>query len=135
MMKKSKKETGADFWIYARSFLHTYLPKVRNLSPNTIESYKQSLNFYINYLETQIGIERQDMTFDCLNRKHVKNFLVWMHEVKYLATKTCNLRLTALKSLMEYCADEDITLVAIYNEVCSVRGMKEQKKPIVYHEC
>jgi site-specific recombinase XerD len=33
---------------------------------------------------------------------------------------------------MEYCADEDITLVSVYNEVCSVRGMKEHKKSILY---
>ena len=55
-----------------------------------------------------------------------------MSEVQNLAVKTCNLRLTALKSFMEYCADEDITLVAIYNDVCSVRGMKEHKKAILY---
>lgn len=55
-----------------------------------------------------------------------------MHEANHLTAKTCNLRLTALKSLTEYCADEDLTLVAIYNDVCSVRGMKEQKKAILY---
>lgn len=132
MTGKIKKQTGPDFWQYARSFLHTYLPKVRNLSQNTIDSYKQSMTYYINYLETQLKMERQDVTFDCLSRKHVKSYLVWMNEMQNLVAKTCNLRLTALKSFMEYCADEDITLVAIYNEVCSVRGMKEHKKPILY---
>lgn len=129
---KSKKQTKPDFWQYARSFLHIYLPKVRSLSQNTIDSYKQSISYYIHYLETQIGIERRHITFDSLNRKHVKDYLVWMNEVKNLADKTCNLRLTALKSFMEYCADEDITLVAIYNDVRSVRGIKEQKKPVLY---
>ena len=129
-MKKNKK--GPDFWFYARSFLHTYLPKVRNLSQNTIESYKQSLTYYVDYLNDQMGIERQEVTFECLCRKNVKNYLVWMQEVQRLAVKTCNLRLTALKSFMEYCAAEDITLVAIFNDLCSVRGMKEQKKAILY---
>lgn len=55
-----------------------------------------------------------------------------MNESQHLAAKTCNLRLTALKSFMEYGADEDITLVANYNEVRSVRGMKEYKKAILY---
>lgn len=132
MTKKSKKQITSNFWLYARSFLYTYLPKVRNLSQHTIVSYKQSLTFYINYLETQMGIKRPDITFECLSRKHVKNFLIWMHEMQHLSAKTCNLRLTALKSFMEYCADEDITLVTIYNDVCSVHGMKEHKKPIVY---
>lgn len=129
---KSKKHIEPNFWQYARSFLHIYLPKVRNLSQNTIDSYKQSLSYYIDYLETQKGIMRQNITFDCLDRNHVKNYLVWMNEIKNLAAKTCNLRLTALKSFMEYCADEDITLVAIYNDVRSVRGLKEHKKPVIF---
>jgi integrase/recombinase XerD len=132
MTRKNKKQAGPDFWQYARSFLHTYLPKVRNLSQHTIASYKQSMTCYINYLETQLEMERQNITFDYLSRKHVKAYLVWMNEVQHLAAKTCNLRLTALKSFMEYCADEDITLVANYNEVCSVRGMKEYKKAVLY---
>lgn len=132
MARKNKNRNGPDFWLYARSFLHVYLPKVRNLSQNTIGSYKQSITYYIDYLKNQMGIERQDVTFDCLNRKNVKNYLVWMKEVQNLAVKTCNLRLTALKSFMEYCADEDITLVTIYNDICSVRGMKEHKKSVLY---
>lgn len=132
MAKKNKNRNDADFWLYARNFLHVYLPKIRNLSHNTIDSYKQSMTYYIDYLKNKMGIERQDVTFDCLNRKNVKNYLVWMHEVQNLADKTCNLRLTALKSFMEYCSDEDITLVSIYNDVCSVRGLKEPKKTILY---
>lgn len=132
MARKNKKRDGADFWLYARSFLHIYLPKVRNLSQNTIASYKQSMTYYMNYLKDQMGLERQDITFDSLNRKNVKNYFVWMNEVQNLAAKTCNLRLTALKSFLEYCADEDITLVTICNEVCSIRGMKEHKKSVLF---
>lgn len=132
MARKSENRNASDLWLYARSFLHIYLPKIRNLSQNTIASYKQSMTYYIDYLKNQMGIERQDVTFECLSRKYVKNYLVWMNEVQNLAVKTCNLRLTALKSFVEYCADEDITLVSIYNDVCSVRGMKEYKKAILY---
>lgn len=132
MMKKNKTQAQPDFWQYARSFLHAYLPTARNLSPHTIASYKQSMTCYIHYLEAQWGVERQNVSFDDFSRKQVKAYLVWMNEVQHLAAKTCNLRLTALKSFMEYSADEDITLVANYNEVCSVRGMKEYKKAVLY---
>ena len=131
-MKNKKKQNVPEFWLYARSFLHVYLSKVRNLSQNTIDSYKQSMTYFIDYLKNQMGIGREDVTFECLSRKNVKNYLIWMNEAQNLAVSTCNLRLSALKSFMEYYADEDITLVAIYNDVCSVRGMKEHKKPILY---
>lgn len=132
MARKNKDQNDPNFWLYARSFLQVYLPKIRNLSQNTIDSYKQSITYYIDYLKNQMGIERQDVTFDCLSRKNVKNYLVWMNEDQKRAVKTCNLRLTALKSFMEYCADEDITLVSVFNNVCSVRGMKEHKKSILF---
>lgn len=131
-MTKNKPQTAPDFWQYARRFLHEYLPKVRNLSPCTIASYKQSLTCYIHYLGTQAGVERERVSFEDLNRKQVKAYLVWMHTVQHWAAKTCNLRLTALKSFLEYSADEDITLMAHYHEVCSVRGLKEAPQAIRY---
>ena len=132
LMKKIKDKNVSDFWLFARSFLHGYLPKVRNLSHNSIASYKQSMTCFIDYLKNQMGIERQNITFECMCRKNIKNYLVWMREVRNMAIKTCNLRLTALKSYMAYCADEEITLVTIYNDLCTVRGMKEQKKSVSY---
>ncbi len=132
-MMRNKNLLCPDFWQYARSFLHTYLPKVRNLSPHTVASYKQSMTCYIHHSESQWGVKRQRISFDEFGRKQVKVYPVWMNEVQHFAAKTCNLRLTALKSFMEYSTDE--TLVANYNEVCSVRGTKECKKTILYMSC
>lgn len=131
-MKKTKNKTNPDFWIYARSFLHVYLPKIRNLSPNTIEAYKQGITVYINYLKSQLQIERSEITFNCFSREILKDYLIWMLETNKWAIKTCNLRITAIKSFLEYCANEDITLVAVYNDVCRIRSLKEHKKTVKY---
>ena len=88
MERKNKNRNGSDFWLYARSFLHVYLPKVRNLSQNTIDSYKQSMTCYIDYLRNQMGIEREYVTFDFLSRKNMKNYLIWMNEGQKFAVKT-----------------------------------------------
>lgn len=130
-MKTNKASIDPDFWQYARSFLHVYLPKVKNVSPHTIASYKQSMMGYVDYLATQQGVERQQVSFDDFSRKPVKAYLVWMHDEQHWAAKTCNLRLTALKSFMEYSADEDMTLMANYHEVQSVRGLKASTKAIL----
>jgi len=62
----------------------------------------------------------------------LKDYVIWMFEIKKWTTKTCNLRITAVKSFLEYCADEDVTLVSVYNDVCSIRSLKEHKKTIKY---
>ena len=97
MKRKNKIQAEPDFWQYARNFLHDYLPKSRNLSPHTIASYKQSMTCYIDYLEMQWGVERQNISFGDFSRKQVKAYLIWMNRVQHLAAKTCNLRLTALR--------------------------------------
>ncbi len=131
-MKKNKNIKESDFWKLARSFFHIYLPKIRNLSPNTIEAYKQGITIYINYLKSELEIERCEITFDCFTRKMIKNYIIWMIETKIWAVKTCNLRITAIKSFLEYCAMEDITLVSVYNNVSCIRNLKEPKKTIKY---
>jgi site-specific recombinase XerD len=42
------------------------------------------------------------------------------------------LRLTAIRSFLKYCADEDFELRGIYNDICTVKKVKEVKKPIEY---
>ena len=94
MTKTNKTRKGPDFWFYARSFLHTYLPKVRNLSLNTIESYKQSIVLYVDYLKEHLRIERHEVTFDFFSRKNIKDYLIWMVEVQNWAIKrVCDIKI------------------------------------------
>ena len=72
MKKKIEDRNGRDFWLQARAFLHEYLPKVRNVSPNTVASYKQSITCYVDYLADELGIDRRDVSFESLCRKNIK---------------------------------------------------------------
>lgn len=126
------KKPSELFWKYAREYVYIYLPKLRNLSPHTIEAYKFSLNYYVEYLEGHLKIKRQDVAFEHFNRQNIKSYVIWLNEQRNLAPGTCNLRLAALKSFTEYCAQEDITLMAVHNEVKSVPAMRQQKKPILF---
>lgn len=129
---KSKRKFEPDFWKYARSYLHEYMPKVRNLSEKSVETYKQSLNCYLSFLKEELSTERPDVTFESFTRSNLKLFITWMGEKKKYSSKTCNLRLTAIKSFLKYCSEEDITLVSVYNDTCKIRGQKNAKKPILY---
>lgn len=132
-MKKPSKEVLL-LWDMARDFLNQYLPKVRNVSINTTDSYRQSLNCYINYLEEIKEIDRQKMTFEDFRRENIKGYLAWMKDVKKLSVKTCNLRVTAIRSFLEYAADESAELMAVYNSACTVKGLKVEKRAIEYLE-
>ena len=128
---KYKRTKTADFWVLARRFLHDYMPVIRNLSDKSVEAYKQSLKIYLEYLESEHGISNEKVTFDCFTRDNIKNFIRWLTNKSYSA-KTINLRLTAIRSFLKYSSEEDFELRGIYIEVCSVKKVKGEKKPIVY---
>lgn len=128
---KYKRNKDKDFWQMARAYLHDFMPAVRNQSDKSVAAYKQSLNSYLSFLENTKGLKEDQVTFEAFSRSNVKDFVEWLHEKKY-ASKTINLKLTAIRSFLKYCADEDFELRGIYNEICSVRKVKEEKKPMEY---
>jgi site-specific recombinase XerD len=129
-MKMSKRDY--DFWKYARSFLHEYMPKIRNMSPKSVGTYKQCLTGYIEFLKESRGIERQHVSLSDCGRDNLKLYIQWMRNEKQLSAKTCNLRITAIRSFLKYCSDEDISYVALYLESSGIHGMRCEKKPILY---
>lgn len=129
-MKYKRKET-ADFWLLARRYLHDYMPITRNLSDKSVEVYKQSIKVYLEYLESEKGIVNERVNFDSFTRDNIKEFIAWLTR-KNCSAKTINLRLTAIRSFLKYSSEEDFELRGVYTEVCSIKKVKEEKKPIVY---
>ena len=117
---KYKRKKDKDFWVMARRYLHDYMPAVKNHSDKSVIAYKQSLNTYLAFLKNEKNIKDGNVTFDGFNRDNVKDFVKWLKGKNY-APKTINLKLTAIRSFLKYCGDEDIELKGVYNDVCTVK--------------
>lgn len=131
-MRTKPNPAVQNFWDRAREFLNTYLPLVRNASPNTVESYRQSLTYFIRFLDSEKSIPRHTLTFDCFCHEHFKDYMIWMADTKGLAPKTCNLRMTAIRSFLEFCSGEDITLGSAYTAACTIKNMRIENRGIEY---
>ena len=131
MKYKRKKEKS--FWVLARSYLHDYMPAVRNLSNKSVDAYKQSLKTYLRFLDEKKSISDEKVDFEAFSRDHVKEFIKWLSDAGYSA-KTVNLKLTAIRSFLKYCGEEDFELRGIYDGVCQIKKLKEPKKPIEYRQ-
>lgn len=129
-MKYKRKKT-VDFWILARRYLHDYMPVARNLSDKSVEAYKQSLKVYLEFLKSEKLISDEQVSFDSFARENIKDFISWL-TAKSCSAKTINLRLTAIRSFLKYCSEEDFELRGVYTDVCSIKKVKEEKRPIVY---
>ena len=128
---KYKRTKELDFWQLARNYLHNYMPVTRNLSDKSVEAYKQSLKTYLQYLEDEKSLVNKQVGFDAFTRDNIKGFIAWMKN-RNCASKTINLKLTAIRSFLKFCSEEDFELRGIYTEVCSIKKVKEEKHPIVY---
>ena len=121
------------FWQTSRDFLYVHHEKIRKSSPNTVKSYKTGINQYISFLETEKEKKREDICFNDFKRDNLKLYTDWMLGKK-LADKTCNLRLTALHSLLEYAAYEYADIMPVYINALTVKGVKLKDKPIEFFE-
>ena len=128
---KYKRNKDKNFWLLARTYLHDYMPAVRNLSNKSVDAYKQSLKTYLSFLKNSKSQTEEKVTFDAFSRDNIKEYVAWLKDSEF-SPKTINLRLTAIRSFLKYCSEEDFELRGIYADVCSVKKMKEEKRAIQY---
>jgi site-specific recombinase XerD len=131
-MKRNSSSGTPNFWGYARNYLHEYMPKVRDLSPKTIEAYRISLECFVGYLVDDQHVQHKDIGFDHFERRFLKGWMVWMRESKNYQPKTLGLRLTAIRAFLRYASQEDLRLVALYESASSLKTPALPKKPIDY---
>jgi site-specific recombinase XerD len=119
------------FYQLLRDFLSDYLIRKRGFSEKTARAYRQTLNIQRSYMREIKGISFDRMSFDCFSRSAVYDFLMWLKEEKGNSIQTLNLRLSAVKSFLKYCGEEDITLMPQYLDVKSIHAFKGAQNPCV----
>ena len=129
---KNKRTKSPDFWKMARCYLHTYMPSVQSRSDKSIVAYRESLNKYLSFLKEQYTIENEAVTFECFSRDYLTSFIVWMKEDKHYKPKTINLRMTAVKSFLKYCGNENWELRDFSCAIDAISAVKVPKKPIEF---
>jgi len=130
----SKRKQDADvneFWSLARSFLKVYLPNAREVSQNTVKAYKQALETLIKYLEDS-GFTRDTITIGTFTPARIEGFIIWMSKEQNCKPRTCNLRLSAIKTFLRYCGHHVITNESISREVLDLPMKKVRKEKIEY---
>lgn len=128
------KKDAAQFWTLASRYLNHHLKSIRQLSSHTIESYRSSLNQYIFYLEKKESINRKNITFNNFDKKTLIKYQEWMVKEKKLSPKTCNLRMTSIRSFLEYAAQEEVWITPLYNDARNIVNVKVTNHPIEYFE-
>ena len=131
---KTKDLDNVFFWETARRFLDYELLKIRKKSLNTVAAYRVSLNICIEYLENVKGIRRENICFSDLGKENLKEYLMWMAEDKKWSPKTCNLRMTAIRSLLSYASEECIDITPLSASSKAIQSLSAPAGELEYFE-
>ena len=119
-----------DFATYLTQFLSDYLPGQKNVSPNTIRSYRDTFKLLLQYFQEQEGIAAESITMSCLIQERIISFLDWLETERRCAVTTRNLRLAAIHSFFRYAQEQAPESLFHFQKVIAIPVKKGRKKTI-----
>ncbi len=116
----SKNKTEKLFFIYTKDFLDCM--RIELKSERTIQTYKQSLNSFRKYLSDIHNKKVDEITFKYVTEDVVRQFTGYVAENNSIGTR--NLRLSALKSYLQYVSTKDIEIIALQLKISQIKTKK-----------
>jgi site-specific recombinase XerD len=104
-----------------------YLPKQRNVSENTVKSYRETLNQFLGYLCERQGIPLADASFDLITCDSVKAYLDWIEQDLNDGIATRNQRLSSVRAFISHTASRDLSLQMLNLELKNIPKKKAEK--------
>lgn len=121
-----------DFAKYLTEFLSSYLPDQKNVSKNTIYSYRDTFKLLIVYCQTIKAIPVERITLNVLSSKLIVDFLEWLETNRKCSISTRNQRLAAIHSFFRYIQAEEPAGIFNYQKITAI-PIKRAPKKVVEH--
>ena len=109
-------------------YLTHYLPLERKFSNNTIRSYKKALNLLFDYVKEQKNVPLAKVTFEMIDRNILSSFLDYLEKERGCSPQTRNHRLASIRAFYAFAAENDIAVIAHYDEILKVDSAKVAEK-------
>ena len=100
-----------------RDYLSVYLPDQRCCSPNTIKSYRETLNQLFDFVTAEKNVSLTDVTFDTLNSQTISDYLNWLEKECRCSISTRNQRLAGIRSFFKYAGRMDLAVIAFQTDL------------------
>lgn len=118
-----------DFAKYLTEFLSIYLPNQRNISKNTIYSYRDTFKLLINYCQDIKTIPIEKLTLSNFSSELITDFLAWLETDRACSISTRNQRLAAIHSFFRYVQSEEPSGLFYYQKIVAI-PIKKAKQTV-----
>ena len=117
-----------NFAKYLTDFLSVYLTVQKNVSKNTIYSYRDTFKLLLKYCQEVKGIAIERISIDLLTAELIKDFLNWLEHERKCCISTRNQRLASIHSFFRYIQGEEPAGIHHFQQVISISIKKAEKK-------
>lgn len=101
---KHLESAGASFQQLVQDFFQKHLTIERNVSRNTVLSYRDALKLLLRYASQEKGCAADQLDISTLDVGTVQGFLRWLEQERGCCARTRNHRMAALKAFARYVA-------------------------------
>jgi len=122
----------SDFSVLLTRYLSHHLPVQRNLSANTIKSYRDTFKQLLKYCRDEKGLNITKLTLKQLDKPFVEEYLVWLRQKRKISPSTYNQRLSAIHAFFDYVMVEEPKYIEHCQRVINIKSMETPEKPVSY---
>lgn len=117
---------AASLQAYFTTFAHTQ----RDLSSNTIGSYRDTWRMLLKYLTATLGVPADVLDLDAVTATNITGFLDHLEQERGNSTKTRNVRLTAIRSVLSRALPDHPEHAATITQVLAIPP-KRTTRPVI----
>jgi integrase/recombinase XerD len=121
-----------NFAKHLTEFLSIYLPTQKNISKNTVYSYRDTFKLLIRYCQEKECIPAEKITMDTFSGKLISSFLDWLENERKYKISSRNQRLAAIHSFFRYVQSEEPSGMLHFQKILAI-PIKKAQKNIVEH--
>ena len=105
---------------HVRAFFEDHLACQRNMSPNTIQSYRDALKLFLRFAAERLNKPATKLLVTDIQEPLVIGFLTNLEQSRGNSIQTRNHRLSALQNLCEYIASRDPALMEHCHRIVTI---------------
>lgn len=113
-----------------QTYFTTFARTQRDLSANTISSYRDTWRMLLKYLTATLGVPADTLDFDAVTAENVTRFLEHLEHERGNSAKTRNVRLTAIRTVLGRALPDHPEHAATITQVLAIPP-KRTTRPVI----
>lgn len=124
--------TDPTFQSLLQNFFLKRLMQQRNVSKNTVSSYRDTFRLFFEYMRLKHQTDPSDISIEQMHLEYIEGFCKYLTEERSCSSSTVNNRLSAIKSFLKYVIEQQPEFSNTVKGALSLPFRKQEKKAMCF---